>query len=89
VNFEAHLPDAVVERIAQRAAAIVLAELAERGVGAERPYLSVREAADLLRARPGRVYDLLSQGRLTRHKDGSRVLVSRAEVDAHLNGDGR
>ncbi len=50
------------------------------------PFLSIAEAADFLRAKPQRVYDLLSAGRLTRHKDGSRVLVSRAELDAHLSG---
>jgi hypothetical protein len=27
---------------------------------------------------------LLSQGRLARYKDGSRTLLRRAEIDAHL-----
>jgi excisionase family DNA binding protein len=48
------------------------------------PYLSVAEAADYIRAKPQRIYDLLSAGRLERYKDGSRVLVSRAELDAYL-----
>ena len=48
------------------------------------PWLSVVEAAELLRCKRQRVDDLLSQGRLTRHKDGSRTLLSRAEVDAYL-----
>ena len=46
--------------------------------------LTVPEAAKRLRAKPQRVYDLLSDGRLTRHKDGSRVLVDRRELDAYL-----
>jgi hypothetical protein len=32
-------------------------------------------------------YDLLSTGRLTRHKDGSRVLILRDEVDRYLRGE--
>jgi excisionase family DNA binding protein len=48
------------------------------------PYLTVHEAAQYLRCRPQRVYDLLSARALTRHKDGSRVLVRRAEIDRYL-----
>jgi excisionase family DNA binding protein len=50
----------------------------------EPEYLSVAEAAERIRAKPQRVYDLLSDGRLTRHKDGSRVLVLRRELDAYV-----
>jgi excisionase family DNA binding protein len=50
--------------------------------------LSVEEAAEHLRAKRQRVYDLLSARRLTRYKDGKRVLVSRAELDAYLAGTG-
>ena len=49
------------------------------------PYLSVGEAAEMLRCRPQRVYDLLSRRRISRFKDGSRVLVSRSELEAYLN----
>jgi excisionase family DNA binding protein len=87
VRAEIVLPAEVVEAVATRAAEIVLAELAVATRAAERPYLTVPEAAEILRSSRGRVYDLLSQGRLTRHKDGSRVLVSRAELDAYLGGD--
>ena len=48
------------------------------------PYLTIPEAADYLRCSRQRVDDLLSQGRLTRHKDGRRTLVGRAEVESHL-----
>jgi excisionase family DNA binding protein len=85
-RVELALTDDVLDAIAGRAAAIVLEALGgERGD--DRPYLSVAEAADLLRAKRGRVYDLLSSGRLTRFKDGSRVLVSRAEVEGYLRGE--
>ena len=72
------LPADAVEAIAERAAELVLARLAER----ESPYLSVDEAAGYLRCARQRIYDLCSAGRLTRFKDGSRVLVARAELDS-------
>ena len=50
------------------------------------PWLSVVEAAEFLRCKRQRIDDLLSQGRLTRYKDGSRVLLLRAEIDAHDPG---
>lgn len=49
-------------------------------------YLTVPEAAALLRCKAQRVYDLLSQGRLRRYKDGSRVLVREDELRAHVRG---
>jgi excisionase family DNA binding protein len=76
------LPEEAFERIAERAAAMVLERLPGDGVAAS-PYVNVVEAAEYLRAKPQRVYDLLSSGRLTRHKDGRRVLILRAELDAH------
>ncbi len=81
------LPDALVDAIAERAAEIVLERLGEREALAGSPYLSVDEAAEYLRSSRQRVYDLLSSGRLSRHKDGSRVLVARAELEAHLAGE--
>lgn len=49
------------------------------------PYLTVPEAAAYLRSSRQRVYDLISSRRLPRHKDGSRVLIRRADLDAYLN----
>jgi excisionase family DNA binding protein len=80
-------PDELVEAIARRAAAIVIAE--GRPSAAVTPYLTVSEAADFLRCSRQRVYDLLSARRLTRHKDGSRVLISRVELDAYLGATPR
>ena len=81
VRLAVALSPAEVERIARRAAELVETRATRVDVG--RPYLSVREAADYLRCSRQRVYDLLSQGALTRLKDGTRVLVARAEVDAY------
>jgi excisionase family DNA binding protein len=74
------LPDALVESVAERAAALVLEQLAAPAS----PYMGVAEAADYLRCKPQRIYDLVSSRRLTKLKDGSRVLVLRAELDAYL-----
>jgi excisionase family DNA binding protein len=78
------LPADALEAIAERAAALVLASLPN--ASPHSPFFSVDEAAEFLRAKPQRVYDLLSAGRLSRFKDGSRVLVSRAELEAYLGG---
>jgi excisionase family DNA binding protein len=77
------LPDELFEAIALRASQIVLERLKAEADAPPR-LLTVSEAAEFLRAKPQRVYDLLSDGRLTRHKDGSRVLVDRCELDAYL-----
>jgi excisionase family DNA binding protein len=71
------LPDDLVDELARRVAAL----LEPSGLS---PYLSVSEAADVLRCKPQRIYDLLSSRRLTRFKDGSRVLLSREEIDTYL-----
>src|SRR5688572_25574547 len=60
------VPEDLVERIAERAAEL----LAERQCPAEPELLTVDEAAELLRCKRQRVYDLVSQGRLPHLKDG-------------------
>jgi excisionase family DNA binding protein len=50
----------------------------------ESPYMTVVETANFLRCSRQRVDDLLSQRRLSRYKDGSRTLISRAEIDDYL-----
>jgi excisionase family DNA binding protein len=45
------------------------------------PLLASDEAADLLRCRRRRVYELVADGRLTRCGDGRRLLVRRDEVE--------
>jgi excisionase family DNA binding protein len=81
------VPPEVIEAIAERAAEIVLTTLAATN-GPTSPYLTIVEAADYLRCKRQRIDDLLSSGRLTRHKDGTRTLVSRAELDRHLGNSG-
>jgi excisionase family DNA binding protein len=49
------------------------------------PYLTTREAAELLRCKPQRIHDLLSARRLSRVKEGRRTLVLRAELELLLD----
>lgn len=76
------LPDDVVDAIAARAAELALKQL---GAAAAAPELmTVPEAAELLRCRPQRIYELTADGRLAKLKDGSRVLIRRVDALAYL-----
>lgn len=79
------LPPALLDAITERAAEVVLERLRAEAEAPPR-MLTVPEAAAFLRAKPQRVYDLLSDGRLTRQKDGRRVLVDRQELERYLDG---
>ena len=46
--------------------------------------LTVEEAAEYLRCKPKRIYDLTSQRRLAFVKDGSRTLIRRDALDQYL-----
>ena len=89
-GLRVELPPEVVAALVEQVAAVVLERLSEQASTVERSeYLTVAEAADVLRAKPQRVYDLLSARRLPKHHDGTRVLVRRADLDEYLaNGNG-
>ena len=73
------LPEEVVDAIARRAAELVLERLDDLAPSGE--WLTVQEAAEFLRCRPQRIYDLRADGRLSRHVEGGRrALVSRREL---------
>lgn len=76
-------PPELVDAIAKQAAALVLAEFSVREDA--KPYLTVDEAAAFIGAKPQRIYDLRSAGRLGRHGDGRKALVKRAELEAYLD----
>jgi len=88
-SFELTVPTSLLNAIAERAADIVFDRLRDECFATPSPFLTVGEAAEYLRAKPQRIYDLLSSRRLTRHKDGRRVLISRVELDEHLREGGR
>jgi excisionase family DNA binding protein len=81
------LPPELIEQIAERAAEIVAARAQGEAADA---WLSVSEAADYLCCSPSRVYQLVSARRIPFHKDGSRTLFRRSELDRWIeDGGGR
>ena len=83
------LPGSVLDAIAERAVPRVLAQLRALEVETQpSPWLTVGEAAQYLRCSRQRIYDLLSARRLRKHKDGSRVLIRRSDLDAYLTEPG-
>jgi excisionase family DNA binding protein len=80
------VPPEILSAVAVLVVPLVLGELQRSAIrrADELEYLTVAEAAECLRAKPQRVYDLLSAGRIRRYKDGARVLVKRAELEAYL-----
>lgn len=77
--------DQLVEAVASRASEIVLERLQfdpAKTSSSTSPYMTVAEAADYLRSKPQRVYDLISASRLSRVKESGRTLVLREEVEA-------
>jgi excisionase family DNA binding protein len=84
-TLPAQPPDSWIETVTAPIAA-ALAEQIRAQVRATppSPYLNIQEAAEYLRCKPQRVYDLVSARVLERYKDGTRVLVRRDEIDAYL-----
>ncbi len=79
------LDDATLDEIARRVA-LILAQTDSGPPPVESRFLTVIEAAELLRCSRQRIDDLLSQRRLRRHKEGRRTLVSRDEIESYLTG---
>ncbi len=86
VRVDLRLSNQDVERIARRTVGLLMGERVAYEHGAS-PYLTVPEAAAYLRCKRQRVDDLLSQGALSRVKDGARTLIARAELEAYLRGE--
>lgn len=68
--------EALVEECVRRA----LARMPAPAVAS--PWMTTEEAAEYLRCKPQRVHELVSRGDLSRHKEGGRLLLDRAEVEA-------
>ncbi len=79
------VPPELLEAIAARAAELV----EDRGAAAAEPWIGVEEAAEYLRCKPQRIYDLVSQGRLEHRKDGRRLLFRRSWLDEYLEQEAR
>jgi excisionase family DNA binding protein len=71
--------DRVADRVVQRLGSVPTSRTGE--------LLSIAEAAELLRCKPQRVYDLRSSGRLPRTVEGGRAVVRRADVERLVSED--
>lgn len=80
------IPDALVDLLAERVAAILAAKNRETRPEPAKRWLTIDEAADYIGSNRKRIYDLRSAGRLSRTGDGSRVLVDRKELDDLIGG---
>lgn len=80
-----HLPDGWIEDVAGPIAIAVAEKIGQQiQPTPQSPYLSVAEAAEYMRCKRQRIYDLLSARSIGRYKDGKRVLLRRDELDAYL-----
>jgi excisionase family DNA binding protein len=80
------IPGALVDLIAERVAEILAAKNGDGRPEPTKRWLTIDEAADYIGSTRKRIYDLRSAGRLSRTGDGSRVLVSRQELDDLIEG---
>ena len=77
------LPNALIETIAQRVAAIVLERLQETS---SRRWLTVDQAAEHLGRTPDAVRGLVKRGELTGYKSDGRLQLDREELDGWMRG---
>jgi excisionase family DNA binding protein len=75
------LPPELLDELVQRVADELEVRGAARRADESRRWLTIPEAAEYLRCKPQRVYNLRSAGRLSRYGDGGRALVDRRELD--------
>jgi excisionase family DNA binding protein len=73
--------DALVEQVADRVAELLADRLP---APASSPWLTAEEAADRLRCKPKRIYDLVREDKLPVHRDGARLLFRRDELDEYV-----
>lgn len=81
IELTIQLTDEQLAEIAARAAALI-----PIGDADSSPWLNVAEAADRLRCRKDRIYDLIALGKLHPRRDGRRVLLHRDDLDAYVEG---
>jgi len=78
VNVNVTLSEEDVERVARR-----VVELSVDSAPVD-PWLDIDEAAEHLRTKRQRLYDLVSTGQLKPAKDGRRLLFRRSVLDRYL-----
>lgn len=73
--------DALVEQVAGRVAELLADRLP---APAASPWLNVEEAAERLRCKPKRIYDLVREDKLPVHREGTRLLFRCDELDEYV-----
>jgi len=81
-HLELQVPDMFVEAIAARVAGLLADSLS--GATPPEPWIGVEQAAEHLACPTSRIYDLVSQRRLTPRRDGRRLLFKRSHLDAAI-----
>jgi excisionase family DNA binding protein len=81
IELTVRLTEEQLAEIAERAAALIPA-----GTPIVSPWLNVVEAAERLRCRKDRIYDLIALGKLHPRRDGRRVLLHRDDLDSYVEG---
>lgn len=77
--------DELAEYVAERVVEVLADRLpAVQPSARSSPWLTPDEAAEYIRASRKRMYDLASQNRVPAHRDGSRLLFRREELDQYL-----
>jgi hypothetical protein len=84
----AGLSDAELAPFVERLAPLLAAAGASRPAREVSPYMTVAEAAVFLCCAPKRVYNLRSEGRLTRAEEGGRALLLRVPSQDGRRGAG-
>ena len=82
--FTFEVPDAVIDAIADRVADI----LATRADDQDDGWLDAKAAAAYVHCPVSRIYSLNSANRIPVHRDGSRLLFRRSELDAWIEAGG-
>ena len=77
------LLDEFVDRVADR----VVHRLEARDTRPQTELLSLTEAAEMLRCKPQRIYQLRSTGRLPRTVEGGRAIVRRSDLERLIEED--
>ena len=77
------LPNALIETLAQRVAAIVLERLEATS---SRRWLTVDQAADYIGRTPEAIRGLVKRGELTAYKPDGRLQLDRVELDRWMRG---
>lgn len=84
----AELDDAALDQLADRLAPRLAARLGQTTSGSGDVWLDVTGAAEYVSCPKSRIYALTSARRIPFHKDGSRTLFRRDELDEWLRAGG-